>query len=101
MSEIYPLFHFLAIVILMPVLVPVGLLARHSVYRIIDRYLPRKFTLFIALLYIVTFCTCFCAGFALFYCVAIHCHLPGFHFALLNRHVHCRTLSVISYNVKV
>ena len=44
MSEIYPSIDFLEFVILMPILVLVELLARHSVYLIIDRYLPHTFT---------------------------------------------------------
>jgi len=43
-------------VILLPALVPVELLAHHSVHRFVSRYLSYLFTLFIALLHIVTFC---------------------------------------------
>ena len=55
-------------------------IAHHSVYSIIDRYLPYTSILFAALLHIVTFCAFFCAGFTLFYCVFIQCHLPAFSF---------------------
>jgi len=47
MCEIYPLFDFLDFVfILLTALVPDDLLVHHSIYLIIDRYLPRRFTLF-------------------------------------------------------
>jgi len=55
-------------------------IAHHSVYSIIDRYLPYRSILFAALLHIVTFCAFFCAGFTLLYCVFIQCHLPAFSF---------------------
>jgi len=79
MSENCPLLYFLSF-ILLPASVLVEFLAHHSVYPIIDRYLPHTFTLFTALLHIRTFCAFFCAGFALFYSVVIHCHLPAFSF---------------------
>jgi len=69
MGEIHCLLDFLLFVILLPGLVLVELLAHHSVYPIIDRYLPHIFTLFNSLLHIVTFCAFFCAGFTLFYCI--------------------------------
>jgi len=61
MSEIYPSLDCLEFVVLLPALVTVGLLAHHSVYRIIDRYLPHTFIRFITLRYTVTFCALFCA----------------------------------------
>jgi len=81
MCEIYPLFDFLEFVfILLTALVPDDLLVHHSIYLIIDRYLPRRFTLFVASLHIATFCAFFCAGFTLFYCIVIHCHHQAFTF---------------------
>jgi len=71
----------------------------HSVCPIIDRYLPHAFTLFAALLHIVMFSAFFSAGFTLFYCVVLHCHLLAF--TLLIFHVHCRILSLILYSVMV
>jgi len=48
MCEIYPLLDFLEfVIILLTALVPVDLLVHHSVYLIIDRYLPHRFTLFV------------------------------------------------------
>jgi len=65
MSEIYPLLDFLEFVILLPALVPVDLLAHHSVYPIIDRNLSQTFTLFTALLHIVRFCAFLCRFYAI------------------------------------
>jgi len=81
-------------------LVPVDLLAYHSVYPIIDRYLPHTFTLFTALLQIVTFCAFFWAGFTPCYRVVIHIvAFRRFHFTLLDFHVHCRITPFISYSM--
>jgi len=56
MIEIYPLLDFFELAISLPALVLVDLLAHHSVYPIIDRYLSHIFTLFYTiLLHIVTF----------------------------------------------
>jgi len=78
MSGICLLLDFLRFVILLPLLVLVDLLARHSVYPMIDRCVPHMFKLFTALIHIVTFCAFFCAGFTLFYCFLIHCHILAF-----------------------
>jgi len=100
MSEIYPLLDFLEFDILLPPLVFVELLAHHSVYPIIDRYLPHTFTLFTALLHVLTFCGFLCTDFTLFYCV-MYIVISRRFVSLLNFHVHCRMLSLISYNVMV
>jgi len=71
MVEIYPLLDFLEFAILFTALVLVDLLAYHSVYPIINRYLPHTFTLLSALLHIVNFCAFFCTGFTLFYCIVV------------------------------
>jgi len=99
MGEIYPLLDFLEFIILLTALVLVGLLAYHPVYPIIDRYLPHAFTPFTALLKLVTPCGFFCAGFTLFYCVVMYCHILAFSFH--TSYLHCRILSLISYSVMV
>jgi len=80
MSEIYALLGFLY---LSSNLVPADLLAHLSVYPIIDRYLSHTFTIFTALLHIVTICAFFYAGFTLFIALLCIVTFRYFYFILL------------------
>jgi len=86
MGGIHPSLDFLeCVIILLTALMPDDLLLHHSVYIIIDRYLPHRFTLFAALLHIATFCA-FSVEFLRFYCVIIHCHHQTFSFHTFYLH---------------
>ena len=87
MSETYPLPDFLVCLLIDRFCACRFANSHHaSLTHYLIAILPRTFTLFTALLYLVTFCAFPCRFYS-FYCIVMRCHLPAFFISHFYRYI--------------